>query len=451
MAIANNGISKRDGSLIEAADSNEQANSPSKATSSKKSMTYTLPTIYTPMPTATADDTSTEVPGQYHLTLFTPAETPLSNADRTDTTQKTVGTYASLPTEYPVLVSKAPNEVTRTAKSWASTTSTASATPSVIPVKSYSGLNKGQLAGVIVGSIVGCMMAIYLFYVICWGRRKALRKAREEKELRDMEKKASCVSTIHLDYDTDEDEEKPHKHHDDNQPVSLPRTQPQYDPTRIYSSTSHFDPKEDFRSYYRTSPNNTSNNSSFSGNSNTPLNAHNNLQQPFYGGFSPYYGPMLQHQPHAFVSHPKNSMPLYVPHQQPYTMAPPTMPVDGDASQYSLLMHGTGASFNTIGASNYRQFNPTTTEIYQSPQQIHHSDRDSVASKSGSEWFGSTISSVLMLDVAEDEEIQNVSPGESVAAPDSVQHDVAKQGHSLSSQSPSGTTADSAEGPMSWT
>ncbi|KAL9553785.1 hypothetical protein MBANPS3_003131 [Mucor bainieri] len=439
MSMANNDLSKRD---------DQEANaSSSTSTSSKKSLTYTLPTMYTPMPSATVTEDAaapTEDPGQYHLTLFTPTETSPSNADGSDTTQKTVDPYASLPTEYSVLVSKAPNEVTRTTKSWTMTTATttasasASATPSVIPVKSYSGLNKGQLAGVIVGSIAGGLIAIYLFYVICWSRRKALRKAKEEKELRDREKKTNRVSTIHLDYDSDEDEEKAHMHHDDNQPVSLPRSQPQYDPTRVYCSTSRSDPKQDFRSYYRTSPGNTSNSSSVSGGSNTPLNVHNNLQ-PFYGGFSPYYGPMLQHQPPAFVSHPNHSMPLYALHQQqPYTTAAPptTMPVTGNAS----------------GAWNYPPpFDPTVTGIYQQqPQQTSHSHQGSIASRGSSERCGSTISSVLMPDVAKDEDIQSASPSESIVAAvlDPVeQDDVATTTTATTTQQEQPpTTSDTTEG-----
>ncbi|KAF1798845.1 hypothetical protein V8B55DRAFT_1521908 [Mucor lusitanicus] len=445
MAIASNGMSKRDDSSVEAANSNGEIDPSSTTTSSKKSMTYTLPTIYTPMPTATVveDATSIEDPGQYHLTLFTPAETLTSNADMTDTTQKTADPYASLPTEYSVLVSKAPNEVTRSTKSWVITTSTASAstlaTPSVTPVKSYSGMNKGQLAGVIVGSIAGGLMAIYLFYVVCWGRRKALRKAREEKELRDKEKKTARVSTIHLDYDSDEDEEKPHMYHDDNQPVSLPRSQPQYDPTRVYCSTSRSNPKEDFRSYYRTSPSNTSNSSSLSGGSNTPLNIHNNLQ-PFYGGFSPFYGPMLQQQPSAFINHPNNTMPLYTPYQEPYTTAPPAMPVTENASQYFSPMHGTGASFNTVGVSHYHPFDPATIGIYHSQHQ-HRGDLKAAASASS----GSTVSSFLMHGIAKGEGIQSLSPSESAAVLTSVEPNVAKQ---QESQQPSDSIVDNTERPM---
>ncbi|CAO3626009.1 unnamed protein product [Mucor fragilis] len=439
MAIARNGLSKRDEPLNESTNSNEEINSSSTPTSSKKPLTYTLPNIYTPLPTKTAteDAAPTEDPGQYHLTLFAPAETTSPAADTAETTQKAFDPYASLPTEYSALVSKAPNEVTRTTKSWVIKTSTASTTasvtPSVAPVKSYSGLNKGQLAGVIVASIAGGLMAIYLFYVICWGRRKALRKAREEKELRDMEKKKTArVSTIHLDYDSDENEEKPHMHHDDNQPVSLPRSQPQYDPTRVYCSTSRSDPKEDFRSYYRTSLSNTSNNSSLSRGSNTPLNVHNNMK-PFYGGFSPFYGPMLQHQPPAFVNYPmNNSMPLYAPHQQPYAAAPSAMPVARNANQYFSPMHGTGAPFNTAEALNNHHFSPTTTGIYQ-PQQVYHNNVGSVASKSGSERCGSTVSSILMHDVAEDEDIQSLPPNEFVAVLDSVEHNAAKQQQSMPS------------------
>ncbi|KAL7333729.1 hypothetical protein PS15p_202593 [Mucor circinelloides] len=443
MAIAKNGMSKRDAPSREANLSDKQVESSSSSTTSKKPLTYTLPTMYTPMPTTTVteDATSTEDPGQYHLTLFTPLETSSSIADTVEITQKRVDPYVSLPTEYSVLVSKAPNEVTRTTKSWAIATSTASAnasaTTSVIPVKSYSGLNKGQLAGVIVGSIAGGLIAIYLFYVICWGRRKALRKAREEKELQDMEKKATRASTIHLDYDSDEDEEKSYMHHDDNQPVSLPRSQLQYDPTRIYSSTSRSDPKEDFRSYYRTRPNSISNSSSLSGGSNTPLNVHSN-SQPFYGGFSPFYGPMLQPQSPAFVNNStNNNMPLYGVHQQLYMSMPPTtMPVSGNASQYFSQVPFTAE------ATSHHHFNHATTGIHP-PQHVYHSNANSIASGSDSERCASTISSVLM----HDEDIESLPPpDDSAAVLDSVDYDdTTKQELSPSSHSAENNTKDKDE------
>ncbi|KAK4515882.1 uncharacterized protein ATC70_010840 [Mucor velutinosus] len=444
MAIANNDMHKREEVSTEATNSNEEINS-------KKSLTYTLPTLYAPMSTSTVteDATSTEDPGQYHITLFTPAHTSSSILDMTEATQKTVDPYAPLPTKYSVLVSKAPNEVTRTTKSWAIATSTASAsastTPSIMPVKSYSGLNKGELAGVIVGSIAGGLMAIYLLYVICWGRRKALRKAREEKSLKDMEKKTDHVSTIHLDYDSDEDEKNPYMHHDDNQPVSLPRTQPQYDPTRIYCSTSRSDPKEDFRSYYRTSPSNTGNSSSLSEGSTTPLNVHNTLQ-PFYGGFKPFYGPMLQHQPPAFVNHSTNSMSLYAPHQKPYTAS--TMPVAGNASQHFSPMYEIGAPSSTMGALYYHRLNPATPEIYQH-QQVYRSNIGSPTNKSGSERCGSTVSSVLMHGVVEDEDIQSLPPSEPATALHSVDQNVAQQKQSLPSQPTSEDLANNAEKALS--
>ncbi|CEP11804.1 hypothetical protein [Parasitella parasitica] len=288
---------------------------------SKKSLTYTLPTIYSTIATTTEDYAiQSEDPGQYHITLFTPR----ASLSAATTTTKITAPSASIPMEYSVLVSRAPNEVIRSTHSWLATTTSisasASSTPSSVSVKNSSGLNKGKLAGVIIGSIAGVLIAFYLFYVVCWGRQKALHKLRQEKELQESEKTNARVSTINLDYDSEDEDEKQHVNHDDNQPVGLPRSQPYYDPNRVYHSTSRSNPKEDFRSYYRIASNNTSSASSSSEDCNASLNAHANLQ-PFYGGFNPYYGPILQHQPSALFfkgsnrDYSKNNSIFYPPQQ----------------------------------------------------------------------------------------------------------------------------------------
>ncbi|KAI8636151.1 hypothetical protein BD408DRAFT_407377 [Parasitella parasitica] len=299
----------------------------------KKSLTYTLPTIYSAI-TTTAEKhvTQTEDPGKYHITLFT----PIATSSTTGTTTKTIDPNALIPAEYSVLVSRAPNEVTRSTKSWlpatTSTSTSFSNTPSSVPIKTYSGLDKGKLIGVIIGSIACGLIAFYMFYVICWGRQKALRKTRKEKQLRKLETKNSRTNTINLDYDSED--EKQCIYHDDNQIVSLPRSQPQYDPDRVYYPTSRCDPKEDFRAYYRRVLNSTSNANSLLENSNTFLNARANLQ-PFYGGFNPYYGPTLHQQSPALFYHkrncPENNSPFYPPQQS-----------------FSLPMNGMGTLPNIV-------------------------------------------------------------------------------------------------------
>lgn len=422
MALKPNSILKKDASnlaLIEqiASDSSEEALELSTPTStSKKYFKYDLPKIYSPIATTTNKNIiPTEDPEQYHITLFTPIATDTKDATRT----KVVDPDASIPTMYSAHVSKVPNEVTRSKKSWVPTTAlaSASATPSTIPVKSYSGLNKGQLAGVIVGSVTGGLIVFYSFYVICWGRRKALRKARKEKELRELERKNARASINSLGYDNED--EKQHIHHDDNQLISLPRSQAQYDPTRIYYQTSRSDPREEFRSYYKVPLNNTSSRSSLSGGSNTSLSIHNNLE-PSYDGFSPYYRPILQHQPLAFFNDNNNgsgnNMPFYAFHQS-FMCAPPTIPVSNNVNPYFSPTNEMSTSFNT---TSY-QFNP---ELYNNSnpmagfhnlQYANNNNAGSVADDSESERCASVVSSIMMLAVAENEDIESVTHGSSAA------------------------------------
>ncbi|KAI8987918.1 hypothetical protein BDF20DRAFT_832802 [Mycotypha africana] len=215
----------------------------STATSSTfKPATFTLPHIYTPLPTSsTSDSRNTEPPDGVTLKLFPTTTTAEQTATvSTDNSNTAVNTNnndnADLPKHFSKLTSRAPNEITRTTlMPWTTSSSqiTASASASVRHFsKNDHRLDGGHIAGAVIGSVVGALLIGYIFYVLCWSRQKTLRRAREERRARQpWEKMENAQQKSRM------------------MSMRVPRSQPQYSHNRVDSAALH-DSEEDDKSSY---------------------------------------------------------------------------------------------------------------------------------------------------------------------------------------------------------
>ncbi|KAI9480953.1 MAG: hypothetical protein EXX96DRAFT_564841 [Benjaminiella poitrasii] len=301
----------------------------STITTTTKSYTYTLPPLFTPLTSTATEADPLGSDTDFTVTLFS----PLPSTTTTDSVTATIDDPdVQLPTLFAPLSSRVTSKMIFDEPTTTSSTdtSTPSSSSSDLPATSshHSKLSGGAIAGIVIGSVVGVLFFIYMFYVVCWSRRKALQKARQEREEKKQQttqnKRSTFISLDHwiVESDNEEDFDEKEKandesyvYHDDNQPISLPRTQRYYDPNRLYSPTSSIkDPKDDFRSYYYSNPSyHSSNRSSVTGSvvsdgQQAPLlSTFQNNSTPFYGGFYPQYGPIMpQHTP-AHLNNPNLS------------------------------------------------------------------------------------------------------------------------------------------------
>jgi hypothetical protein len=83
--------------------------------------------------------------------------------------------------------------LTSSTTAWPMSTTTAQS----LDTQQDNSLSSGQLAGIIIGSILGGLLLLYIFYVLCWTRRKALRN----KENMDTTYGEKYTSSLHLPYD----------------------------------------------------------------------------------------------------------------------------------------------------------------------------------------------------------------------------------------------------------
>jgi hypothetical protein len=147
-----------------------------------------LPTLYTPLSSRASSTTyiDQEHTESFTVQIFTPLPTQLSSAK--------YDPDATLPPSYLPLSSRAPRMLT-SSTTWP--TSTATTTAQSLDTHQDNSLSSGQLAGIIIGSILGGLLMLYMFYVLCWTRRKALRN----KENMDTTYDEKYTSSLHLPYD----------------------------------------------------------------------------------------------------------------------------------------------------------------------------------------------------------------------------------------------------------
>lgn len=289
-------------------------------TTTTTSRTFTLPKIYTPLPSSHTTSTH-EDPASYGITVFDAQ--PTSSTTSTTTHLDPKVTY--LPPSFAPLATTTTQTHSSIPMETSSTTTTKSAP------EAHSGLSGGQIAGIVIGSVFGGILALYILYVLCWNRRRRSTTIQVDSPSNGMEEKGKQQLYHVDDFDhellgNDEDEQYNFVPYTDDQPIGLPRTQPQYNPQRVYSTTCiPNDPKEDFRSYYRTKSNPSSESS---------VSSDSSLQQrPYYGGFNPFYGPYMQPPAviHGLGINTKESMsgastPAVFMNRQFVTSPPPLQP-----------------------------------------------------------------------------------------------------------------------------
>lgn len=265
-----------------------------QTTTTTTTRTYTLPKIYTPLsskiePTPT---TTLEDPGSYGITLFTPHST--ESTQKTSILDPEVTGLPSLFTPLPATKSYVPLP-----------TETAEVKNATSISSTHSGLSGGQIAGIVIGSVFGSFLVLYVFYVVCWNRRRARATSYQGDSTTPgtnigEKNKQNLYHIDDFDRELMDDEQQNNytPYTDDDQPVGLPRTQPIYNPQRVYSTTCiPNNPKEDFRSYYRTArPVSSSSDSSESSSKPEQPTA---TTFPYYGGFNPVYAPYIQQPPNA--------------------------------------------------------------------------------------------------------------------------------------------------------
>lgn len=292
---------------------------------------YSLPPIYTPLPSKTTTTPYVPING---FTTSIHSYTPIAEiTDIPTPTRTTVPFY--LPSYSPISKSVEPINLPALP--------TSSTSPSPLPVQeNKQGLSGGVIAGIVIGAVAGVVLVCYAIYVLCWSRRNIASKKKlknnkdnnnkdnEKVETNnskpngknnkysgntvDVEQQVTVEESDEEDISGGDSTEKQNdifSSNDGNQPITFPRFG-KYDPKRRYSPTSHnSDLREDFRSYYKhralLEQGSSSSGSSSSAGSDTQV------PMPFYGGFNPYYGPMMQRQTPAIYSYGNYNMPMFTP------------------------------------------------------------------------------------------------------------------------------------------